>query len=647
VRPIEKVLIANRGEIALRVMRTCRAMGIATVAVYSDADADAPFVRFADEAVRIGPPPARESYLVINNILDAARRTGAQAIHPGYGFLSENARFAEAVADAGLVFIGPPATVIEKLGSKSMAKDIATAAKVPVVPGYNGRDQATDVFVREAQRIGFPVLVKASAGGGGKGMRVVRAPGELADAIERARGEAASAFGDDTLLLEKYIDRPRHIEIQILGDTHGNVVHLWERECSVQRRHQKVVEEAPSVALDPAKRAAMGQAAVELGKAVGYVGAGTVEFIADQAGNFFFLEVNTRLQVEHPVTELTTGLDLVREQIRIARGEPLGYDAAPPQRGWAIEVRLCAEDADRDYLPTTGTLLAVDVPPTIRADIGVTRGSEIGIHYDSMLGKLIASAPTRREAAQILARALRDTWVPGLVTNREQLARILEHPAFLSGELHTHFLEEHAGELAGRTPGLDRVRVAAVGLVLHGIAQRAPATALAPPGWRNVRFADQQIELELAGSPVHVAYRVDGELVELFLGGKPTRVSKFGVDGDVVWFVEAGGHRRTVRVAKTWVLSEGTLFHFVEQPRFPDVTTRGVEGGLVAPMPGKVVKVLVDAGQEVAAGAPLVVLEAMKMEHTVRATSPGIVRAIHVAVGEQVDADRLLAVVTA
>jgi acetyl-CoA carboxylase biotin carboxylase subunit len=651
VRPIEKVLIANRGEIALRVMRTCRAMGIATVAVYSDADADAPFVRFADEAVRIGPPPARESYLVINNILDAARRTGAHAIHPGYGFLSENARFAEAVAEAGLIFIGPPADVIGKLGSKAMAKDIAKAAKVPVVPGYNGKDQSTDVLVREAQRIGFPVLVKASAGGGGKGMRVVQAAGELADAIERARGEAANAFGDDTLLLEKYVDRPRHIEIQILGDTHGNVVHLWERECSVQRRHQKVVEEAPSVALDAAKRAAMGQAAVELGKAVGYVGAGTVEFIADQAGNFYFLEVNTRLQVEHPVTELTTGLDLVREQIRIARGEALGYTAAPPQNGWAIEVRLCAEDPDRDYLPTTGTLLAVDVPPTIRADIGVVRGSEVGIHYDSMLGKLIAYAPTRREAAQILSRALRDTWVPGIVTNREQLARILEHPAFLSGELHTHFLEQHAGELAGRTPGLDRVRVAAVALVLHGIASRVPAQPLAPPGWRNVRFVDQQIEFELAGSTVQIGYRVDGDVIELALGGKPTRVSKYGVDGDVVWFVEAGGHRRSVRVAtsgaKSWVLSEGTLFQFVEQPRFPDATGHGVEGGLVAPMPGKVVKVLVDAGQEVAAGAPLVVLEAMKMEHTVRAASTGIVREIHVAVGEQVDADRLLAVVTA
>ncbi|MDQ3339051.1 MAG: ATP-grasp domain-containing protein [Myxococcota bacterium] len=632
-------------------MRTCRAMGIATVAVYSDADANAPFVRFADEAVRIGPPAARESYLVINAILDAARQTGAHAIHPGYGFLSENARFAEAVAEAGLVFVGPPAAVIGSLGSKQEAKRIARKANVPTVPGYDGDDQAAATLVAEAKKIGFPVLVKASAGGGGKGMRIVRAEAELADAIERARGEAASAFGDDTLLLEKYIDRPRHIEIQILGDTHGNVVHLWERECSIQRRHQKVVEEAPSVALDAARREEMGRAAVALGKQVGYVGAGTVEFIADQAGAFYFLEVNTRLQVEHPVTELTTGLDLVREQIRIARGERLGYDAAPPQRGWAIEVRLCAEDPDREYLPTTGTLQAVEVPPTVRADIGVVAGSEVGIHYDSMLGKIIAHAPTRREAAQILARALDDTWVPGLVTNREQLARILKHPAFLAGELDTHFLDTHAGELAGRTPGLDRVRVAVVALVLRGIAARTPAAPLAPPGWRNVPYAMQQLEYKLGDADVQVGYRTVGDAVELALGGKTTRIARFGIDGDSVWFVEGGGHRRTVRVASAgarhWVLSEGLLFAFVESPRFPDLAARAIEGGLIAPMPGKVVKVLVDAGQEVAAGAPLVVLEAMKMEHTVRAAGAGVVRAIHVAVGEQVDADRLLAVVTA
>ena len=660
---IDKVLVANRGEIALRVMRTCREMGIATVAVYSDADADAPFVRFADEAVRIGPPPARESYLVINAILDAARITGAHAIHPGYGFLSENAKFSEAVADSGLVFIGPPADVIAKLGSKQGAKRIAKAANVPTVPGYEGDDQSAAAFASAAKSMGYPLLVKASAGGGGKGMRIVRAEGELAEAIERARGEAASAFGDDTLLLEKYVDRPRHIEIQILGDTHGNVVHLWERECSIQRRHQKVIEEAPSVALDDAKRAAMGRAAVELGKAVGYVGAGTVEFIVpgsrsesgsldlgDPAGNFFFLEVNTRLQVEHPVTELTTGLDLVREQIRIARGERLGYDAAPAQRGWAIEVRLCAEDPERDYLPTTGTLHAVDVPDTVRADIGVVAGSEIGIHYDSMLGKIIAHAATRRDAAQILRRALDELWIPGLVTNREHLAKILAHPAFLAGDLDTHFLERHAGELAARTPGLDRIRVAAIALTVHGIATRRDPAALAPVGWRNVPVADQTATYKLGDAEVQLGYRPAADGIDISLGGKTTHVSRFGADGDHVWFMD-GPHRRTARVvtvgARSWVQSEGATLAFVEEPRFPDPTARTIPGGLIAPMPGKVVKVLVTEGQEVVQGAALVVLEAMKMEHTVRASEAGTVRALHVAVGDQVDADRLLAVVTA
>jgi len=630
-------------------------MGIATVAVHSDADADAPFVRFADEAVRIGPPPARESYLVIQALLDAARITGADAIHPGYGFLSENARFAEAVHEAGLVFIGPPAEVIGKLGSKQEAKRIARRAGVPTVPGYEGDDQSTSAFVTASKDIGFPLLVKASAGGGGKGMRIVRRDAELVEALERARGEAASAFGDDTLLLERYVERPRHIEIQILGDTHGNVVHLWERECSIQRRHQKVIEEAPSPALDAEHRAQMGRAAVELGRAVGYVGAGTVEFIVDPAGAFYFLEVNTRLQVEHPVTELTTGLDLVREQIRIARGERLGYEAAPPQQGWAIEVRLCAEDPERDYLPTTGTLHAVDLPSTVRSDLGVVAGSEIGIHYDSMLGKIIAHAPTRREAAQVLRRALDEAWLPGLVTNREHLAKILAHPAFVAGELDTHFLEHHAGELAARAPGLDRVRVAVVGLVLAGIAARHEATPLAPPGWRNVRHADQTITYKLGDADIVVGYHpTEAGGIAVALGGKTTHVSRFGVDGDRVWFVEHGpdarGHRRSVRTftsgSRSWVLSEGAQLAFVEEPRFPDPTARAVAGGLVAPMPGKVIKVLVTINQVVVVGAGLVVLEAMKMEHTVRAAEAGTVSALHVEVGDQVDTDHLLAVVS-
>jgi acetyl/propionyl-CoA carboxylase alpha subunit len=639
-------------------------MGIATVAVYADADADAPFVRFADEAVRIGPPAARDSYLVINAILGAARTTGADAIHPGYGFLSENAPFAEAVAEAGLVFVGPPPAVIAELGNKRAARRIAWRAQVPIVPGQSPEDsgdQSSAALIGAAEAIGYPVMVKAAAGGGGKGMRIVRRPGDLVEALDRARGEAAAAFGDDTLLLEKYIERPRHIEIQILGDVYGHVVHLWERECSIQRRHQKVIEEAPSLALDPEQRAALGRAAVALGRAAGYVGAGTVEFIVDAHHAFYFLEVNTRLQVEHPVTELTTGLDLVREQIRIARGEPLGYSAAPPQRGWAIEVRLCAEDPERAYLPTTGTLLAVDVPvpgeaaaaatTTVRADLGVAAGSDIGIHYDSMLGKIIAHAPTRHEAAQLLRRTLAQTWVPGLVTNREHLARVLAHPAFLAGDIDTEFLERHAGELAARPPGLDQIRVAAIGLILHGIASRREPDALAPPGWRNVRFADQQVTYKLGDADVIVGYRpVGGELV-LMIGGKPTRVSQWDTAGDRVWFVENAGYRRSVRVARAglraWVLSDGQMFAFIEQPQFAEPGSDAIAGGLVSPMPGKVVKILVVEGQEVAANDPLVVLEAMKMEHTVRAEVGGTVRAIHVVVGDQVDGGRVLAVVTA
>ncbi|HEY1558388.1 MAG TPA: biotin carboxylase N-terminal domain-containing protein [Kofleriaceae bacterium] len=662
MRPIHKLLVANRGEIALRVMRTAHVMGIATVAVYSDADADAPFVRFADEAVRLGPPPARESYLAIPAVLDAARVTGADAIHPGYGFLSENPAFAEAVADSGLIFVGPPAAVIRALGSKQAAKRLAETAGVPVVPGYHGDDQTR--LADEARAIGFPLLVKASAGGGGKGMRVVREAGELADALERARGEARAAFGDDTLLLEKYLERPRHIEIQILGDTHGNVVHLGERECSIQRRHQKIVEEAPSLALDAARRAQMGETAVALARAAGYVGAGTVEYIVDRDGSFYFLEVNTRLQVEHPVTEFVTGLDLVREQLRIARGEPLAIAAPPEPRGWAIEVRLCAEDAERDYLPTTGMVLACEIPTTIRADLGVAAGSAIGIHYDSMLGKLIAHAATRGEAAQLLARALEQTWLAGIVTNREHLARILSHPAFLAGELDTHFLDRHAGELAAKPPGLDRLRVAAIAATLAGIAARREPDELAPPAWRNVRFADERVTYDCAGTEIIVGYRpidrpgsagprsnAERRAIgfDFAIGGKTTRVGEFGVAGDRVWFVEHGGHRRAARVAwdgpRAYVLADGAQLVLVEQPRFPEAAAHAVAGGLVAPMPGKVVKVLVAEGQEVAAGAPLVVLEAMKMEHTVRAADAGIVRALHVAVGDQVEHDRLLAVV--
>jgi acetyl/propionyl-CoA carboxylase alpha subunit len=652
---MKRVLVANRGEIAVRVIRACREAGLESVAVHSEPDVDALHVRLADTAVLIGPAQPSESYLNLEALLAAARSTRADAVHPGYGFLAEDAGFARACEDAGLVFIGPSPEVIGRMGSKIASRELMASAGVPVVPGATPGDQSDAGITAAARQLGYPLLVKASAGGGGKGMRVVRDAGALAEAVPSARREAASAFGDGTLYLERLIEGARHVEIQVFGDSHGEVVHLFERECSLQRRHQKIIEESPSPAVTPELRDAMGRAALALAREVGYQNAGTVEFILAEDGSFYFLEVNTRLQVEHPVTELTTGQDLVREQIRIARGEPLGYDEAPPQRGWAIEVRLCAEDPDRDHLPTTGTLLAAEVPEVpegLRADLGVAAGSEIGIHYDSLLGKLIAHAPTRREAAQLLRRALELTWVPGLVTNREYLARILAHPAFQAGELDTHFLERHAGELAARPPGLDRVRVAAVALVLHGIAQRrldAGDAALAPPGWRNVRFSDQVVTYRLGEADVVVAYRPAAGGLELSLGGKPTRVGAFGAEGDRVWFVEHGGHRRTARVAvagaRAWVLAEGAQLAFTLVPRFAEPGAEAVAGGLVAPMPGRIVKILVEVGQEVSPGTPLVVLEAMKMEHTVRAAAAGRVQAIHASVGQQVDADHLLAVV--
>ena len=665
-RSIHKVLVANRGEIARRVMRTCRKMGIATVAVYSDADERMPFVDDADEAVRLGPPPAAESYLAIDRILAAARATGADAIHPGVGFLSENAAFAHACAEAGITFIGPSAMVIGLLGSKRDAKIRAQGAGVPVVPGYNGDEQDVRTLVARGKEVGFPLLVKASAGGGGRGMRVVRAADDLPDAIDSAKREALGAFADDTLILERYVDRPRHVEIQILGDHHGQLIHLWERECSVQRRHQKVIEEAPSPALDEARRLAMGAAAVALGKAVGYTNAGTVEFIVAPDGAFYFLEVNTRLQVEHPVTELITGIDLVREQLRVARGEPLSVREPPPIHGHAIEVRLYAEDADNGYLPTTGTILDWELPDAggaVRVDAGVRAGTEVGIHYDPMLAKVIAHAPTRGEAAQVLRRTLEAASIAGVTTNRRFLARVLGHPAFLAGDLDTHFLDHHAD--AVRTPPASDADVAAavVAAVAAGIAARGASPRVlphVPPGWRNVRFADETVAFDVAGraAPVVVAYRHagGGRLAVTVRGideaARTVRVVAATADavGDVVIEDERGVRRRhrVARAGARWVVSApttGVELTLTELPRFPEAGHEAVAGGCVAPMPGKVVKLLVAPGDPVTAGQTLLVLEAMKMEHAVKAHEAGTVARVCVALGEQVEAEALLAVV--
>jgi acetyl-CoA carboxylase biotin carboxylase subunit len=658
MKRIERILIANRGEIACRVIRTCRRMGIETVAVFSDADADAPFVRLADVAMRIGPPPAAESYLVIDRILEAARTTGADAIHPGYGFLSENAAFAAACAEAGFTFIGPRPEVIRVLGSKQLSKRKVQAADVPVIPGHDGDgDQATGALAARAKEVGFPLLLKASAGGGGKGMRVVRDPAALEDAIESAKREAKGAFGDDTMLIERYIDRPRHVEIQILGDEHGSLVHLFERECSIQRRHQKIIEEAPSPALTAELRERMGQAAVRVGQAVGYTNAGTVEFILDPEGNFYFLEVNTRLQVEHPITECVTGLDLVREQIRVARGERLDIDQGALELfGAAIECRLYAEDPARGFLPTSGRVIDWHVPDLegLRVDTGIESGSEVSIHYDPMLAKLICHAPTRTEALQLMARSLEGLCVQGVTTNRAFLLAVLDHPEFRAGNVDTHFLETHADEVHAGRMTEEAIRAAAIAATLaaHERARRRarPLPAL-EPGFRNNRFQSQWIDFRSGERLLQVRYdNLGGGRLELAVDGGDAEIARVvSARGADLVFEDGQGVRRRFRICRDGEIHylqsrEGSLA-LLEQPRFPEHDLAQTPGACVAPMPGKVVKLLVTEGQQVEADEPLVVLEAMKMEHIVRASDAGVVKELAVAEGDQVDADTLLAVV--
>jgi acetyl-CoA carboxylase biotin carboxylase subunit len=466
--PFQKVVIANRGEIAVRVARTCRVMGIGTVAVYSEADAGALHTRVADEAIPIGPAEAARSYLDIDAVLAAARRAGADAVHPGYGFLSQNGDFADAVARAGLTFIGPPGDVHRRMGDKKGARRLMAAAGVPVVPGYDGDDQTGATLAREAEGIGWPVIIKPSRGGGGKGLRVVRGEKEFPAALAASRREARAAFGDDVVVLERYVDRPRHVEVQVLADTGGQVVHLFERECSIQRRHQKVVEETPSPALSPEQRRALCEAGVTAARAAAYVSAGTVEFLLDASGAFYFLEMNTRLQVEHPVTECVTGLDLVRLQIEVARGRPLPLTQhAIASRGHALECRLSAEDPRNADLPSPGRILHLSPPegPGVRFDGGVATGSDVTVHYDPLLAKVITWGANRAESIERMADALRRTVVLGLVTNQERLQAIVDHPAFRAGDLHTGFIDEHHAELE-RVPCPPREAVAAAALAL-------------------------------------------------------------------------------------------------------------------------------------------------------------------------------------
>ncbi|MEM8609830.1 MAG: acetyl-CoA carboxylase biotin carboxylase subunit [Myxococcota bacterium] len=654
-RTIQKVLVANRGEIARRIMRTCRKMGIATVAVYSEADEGMPFVEEADEAFLLGPAPSSESYLRIDKILDAAKRSRADAIHPGYGFLSENAEFADACAEAGVIFIGPTADAIRAMGSKKEAKALVGDAGVPVIPGYNGADQDPKVLAEKAIEVGFPVLLKASAGGGGKGMKLVREESGLSDAIASAAREGQSSFGDGTLLVEKYIDNPRHVEIQILGDGHGNLIHLNERECSIQRRHQKIIEETPSPALDPELRSRMGEAAVLCGQAIGYQNAGTVEFILAPDRSFYFLEVNTRLQVEHPITECVTGLDLVEEQILVAQGEPLRLTQDEvPFRGAAVEVRLYAEDPAGGFLPQSGPVVDWHLPPAegLRVDSGVEAGCEVSIYYDPMLAKIITSADNRPVAIQRMRAALRSLSAQGVVTNREFLLQVLDHPEFIAGNFDTHFIDQHMQEALAQGPHEDAERQAAFLATFARQQQRDAARSIlpsVPSGWRNNFHTPQWDAFDIDDRAYRVEYRHQGDGVFEATSGEITvQVRVVSWDAPTLT-VEVDGHRVRARVtgneSEIYVHNADLDVALKPTDRFPDKSLTVPEGGCIAPMPGKIIELRVAEGDTVEAGQVLLIMEAMKMEHSVTAPQDGTVEQVSVAAGDQVDADALLVVV--
>jgi propionyl-CoA carboxylase alpha chain len=645
---MQTLLVANRGEIACRVFRTAREMGLSTVAVYSDPDADMPHVWEADQAVRLPGAAAGDTYLRSDLILAAAKVTGADAIHPGYGFLSENADFAREVTGAGLTWVGPPPEAIAAMGSKLTAKQMMRDAGVPTLPW------ATDVD--GAAQVGFPLLVKASAGGGGRGMRIVNAAEELDEAVEGARREAAGAFGDATVFLERYLEVPRHVEVQVFADSHGNVVSLFERECSIQRRHQKIVEECPSPAVDAALRNEMGQAAVAAARAVGYVGAGTVEFVLAPDGSYYFLEMNTRLQVEHPVTELVTGLDLVRLQLLVAAGEPLPDEALAPQLvGHAIEVRLYAEDAENNFLPVTGSLRTFEIADGVRVDSGVESGSSISPYYDAMVAKVVAHAPSRAEAAGVLASALQRSRIHGVTTNRDLLVRILREPEFLGGGTDTAYLDRHDPAALGR-PLLDDAGEAAH-CVAAALGRQYRNRGLArvqtdlPSGWRNNPSQPQHLALSVRGAERVVTYAFGrgGELTAA-VDDEPLDVTVHSAAHHVI-DATINGVRRRYRVyaapgdGPIDVDSPLGSSSYAVVPRFPDPLHAVAHGSLVAPMPGSVVRVLVESGAVVTKGQPLVVLEAMKMEHTVASPSDGTVTDVPVSAGQQVDAGGVLIVV--
>ncbi len=652
----DKILIANRGEIACRVIRTARKLGIRTVAVYSDADADALHVSMADEAVHIGAAPSRESYLQAERVIEACRRTGAQAVHPGYGFLSENSEFCKACDAAGIVFIGPPVGAIEAMGSKSAAKRIMEAAGVPLVPGYHGEDQSAEILKQSADEMGYPVLLKATAGGGGKGMRQVWSAAEFDEALAAAKREASNSFGDERMLVEKYLTRPRHVEIQVFCDSHGNAVYLAERDCSVQRRHQKVIEEAPAPGMSEALRQQMGEAAVQAARAIDYVGAGTVEFLLDEDGSFYFMEMNTRLQVEHPVTEMITGQDLVEWQLRVAANEtlPLAQEEVKIN-GHSFEARIYAEDPDNDFLPVTGTLAFLQPPEenaSVRVDTGVLQGDEVSVYYDPMIAKLIVHDEDRDKALRRLARALSEYRISGMRTNVDFLYNLATCAPFQQADLDTGFIEKHR-ELIFHDSEQDLQQAATLGALYLVLRQARRATAVetdpyspwnSTSAWRLNEPHVQHFTLDLAGKEIVVAVE------QLQRGGSSRyRISLEGQlliargelkDGEL--YADIDGYRSRVPVAE----HDGVISLYTEssalqvrevQPDLGEADDGHGEGTLAAPMNGTIVTLLAQAGAVVTKGDALLVMEAMKMEHTIRAPADGSVTEFYYAPGDLVE----------
>ncbi len=651
---IKKLLIANRGEIARRITRTARQMGISVVCVYARPDAQAPFVREADEAVALEGSTSAETYLDIAKLLDAARRTGADAVHPGYGFLAESPGFARAVLDAGLTWVGPRPEAIAAMGDKIAAKKIMQEAGVPTLLAIQVPDGRASLAREHARSLGYPLLVKAAAGGGGKGMRIVTGEEALDEAIAGAAREAAGAFADGTVFLERYLAKARHVEVQILGDHHGNMIHCFERECSIQRRYQKIIEEAPSPAISEELRQRLGEAAVTAARAIGYDNAGTVEFLLDEEGQFHFLEMNTRLQVEHPVTEEITGLDLVREQIRIAEGEPLACRQEDIRiDGHAIEARLYAEDPANQFLPSAGRIVAWAPDPAfpVRVESGIESGTLVPVEFDPLLAKLIAHAPTREEAALRLATALQRLRVHGVTTNRDLLVAILRHEAFLAGDTTTDFIERYSPALRREVPAAELARAALAAALAAQQARRAQARVLAtiPSGWRNNPSAMQEVRYRHREAEIAVRYlrNRDGSFSYQVEGYSGTAAvldwQQERID------LEIDGLRQTFSVTtdgfRLWVQSAAGEVEFSEVPRFPERAREVVFGGHTAPMPGKVLSVHAEPGQRVSAGQVLVVLEAMKMEHLISCTQDGVVREVRVTPGAQVEAGQVLIVV--